>query len=99
MSGPRLKPSIRKPAHAPMADARRSGALAALIAASVAGTASAAAKPCMARPASSTAGTCAVAITTDATANNARPKIETNLAPARSHSLPPGMMQAAETMR
>ena len=54
-SGPMLKPSIRNPVQAPIAAALRSGVALASTAASVLGTANAAARPCKARPASNAA--------------------------------------------
>ena len=98
-SGPMLKPSIRKPVHAPIAAALRSDAALVSTAASVPGATSAAARPCKARPASSAACVPAVAMMQDATANSANPTIDAGRAPNRSAAWPPSTMNAAETMR
>ncbi len=98
-SGPMLKPSIRNPDQAPIAAARRSGAAPVSTAASVLGTAKAAARPCRARPASSADGVPEVAMMQDATPNSARPTIAVRRAPNRSAAWPPSTMKAAETTR
>ena len=98
-SGPMLKPSIRKPVHAPMAAVRRSGGAPVLTAASVPGTARAAAKPCRARPAISSACVPAAAMTQDAMASIASPSIDVRRAPNQSAAWPPGTMHAAATTR
>jgi hypothetical protein len=97
--GPMLKPSIRKPVHAPIAAALRSGVALVSTAASVPGATSAAARPCNARPASSSACVPAAAMMQDATANSANPAIDASRAPNRSAAWPPSTMKAAETMR
>jgi hypothetical protein len=94
-----LKPNIRKPVHAPMAAALRSGVALVSTAASVLGTAAAAARPCNARPASSSACEPAAAMIQDATPNSANPAIDANRAPNRSAASPPSTMKAAETTR
>ena len=99
MSGPMLKPSIRKPVQAPIAAALRSGPALVSTAARVLGTANAAAKPCKARPASSTACVPATAMMQDPTPNSASPTIEVSRAPNRSAAWPPSTMNAAETTR
>ena len=98
-SGPMLKPSIRKPVQAPIAAALRSGGALVSTAASVLGTANAAAKPCKARPASRAASVPAVAMMHDATPNSANPTIAASRAPNRSAAWPPSTMKAAETTR
>ncbi len=98
-SGPMLKPKIRKPLQAPIAPARRSGAALASTAASVLGTANAAARPCKARPASSPAWVPAIAMMQDATPNSANPAIDARRAPKRSAAWPPSTTNAAETTR
>ena len=98
-SGPMLKPSIRNPVQAPIAAARRSGAALVSTAASVLGTANAAARPCRARPASSSVCVPAVAMMQDATPNSANPTIDASRAPNRSAAWPPSTMKAAETTR
>jgi hypothetical protein len=98
-SGPMLKPSMRKPVHAPIAAALRSEVALVSTAASVLGTAIAAARPCKARPASSSACVPAAAMMQDATANSANPAIDAGRAPNRSAAWPPSTMKAAETTR
>ena len=98
-SGPTLKPSIRNPAQAAIAAARRSGGELVSTAASVQGTANAAARPCKARPDSSTACVPAMAMMQEAAPNSARPAIEASRAPNRSAARPPSTTKAAETTR
>ena len=98
-SGPMLKPSIRNPVQAPIAPALRSGPAPVSTAASVLGTANAAARPCKARPASSAASEPAVAMRQDAKPNSANPTIDASRAPNRSAAWPPSTMKAAETTR
>ena len=98
-SGPMLKPSIRNPDQAPIAAARRSGAALVSTAASVLGTANAAARPCMARPASSSVCVPAMAMMQDAMPNSTSPAIDARRAPNRSAAWPPSTMKAAETTR
>ena len=98
-SGPMLKPSIKNPDQAPIAAARRSGAAPSSTAASVLGTANAAASPCSARPASNAVCVPAVAMIQEATPNSARPAIAVSRAPNRSAAWPPSTMNAAETTR
>src|SRR4029434_1642806 len=64
-SGPMLKPSMRKPVHAPIAAALRCDVALVSTAASVLGTAGAAERPCNARPASSAACVPAAALMQD----------------------------------
>jgi hypothetical protein len=94
-----LKPSIRKPVHAPIAAALRSDAALVSSAANVLGTATAAARPCKARPASSSAWVPALAMMQDATTNSANPATDAGRAPNRSAPWPPSTMKAAETTR
>jgi hypothetical protein len=94
-----LKPSIRNPVQAPTAAALRSGAALVSTAARVLGTANAAARPCKARPASSSVCVPAAAMTQDATPNRANPTMDVSRAPNRSAPWPPSTMQAAETIR
>jgi hypothetical protein len=98
-SGPMLKPSIRKPAHAAIAPARRSGAALRSTAASVLGTRSAAARPCKARPASSMASDPAIAMRHEAAPNSAMPTIAASFGPNRPATWPPSTTKPAETTR
>jgi hypothetical protein len=98
-SGPMLKPSIRNPVQAPIAADLRSSPALVSTAASVPGTENAAAKPCKARPASSSACVPAMAMMQDARPNSAKPTIDTRRAPKRSAAWPPSTMKAAETTR
>jgi hypothetical protein len=68
-------------------------------AASVLGTANAAARPCKARPASSAVWVPAVAMMQDAAPNSTNPAIDADRAPNRSAASPPSTMQAADTTR
>src|SRR5262249_36931060 len=79
--------------------ALRSDAALVSSAASVLGTATAAARPCKARPASSSAWVPALAMMQDATTNSARPATAAGRAPNRSAAWPPSTMKAAETTR
>src|SRR5262245_66237919 len=70
-----------------------------LTAASVPGTANAAASPCKARPTSRAVCSKAVAMMQDATPNSANPRNDTWRGPIRSAAWPPSTMQAAETTK
>jgi hypothetical protein len=79
-----LKPRIRNPAQAPIAAALRSGAALVSTAARVLGTATAAARPCKARPASRAVCSKALAMMQDATPNSVNPTIDASREPNRS---------------
>ena len=94
-----LKPSIRKPVHAPIARARSDSGTACVTAASVPATAKAAPTPCSARAPTTMAPSTATAMVSEARANAAIPTAEERRAPNWSAASPPRMMNTAEASR